>query len=356
MKTKLYLGEAIGLIMKTLPFLWVRLGSYAILGAGLLVYFGVIGGLAWVLGQLWAPLGIITFLAAFGGALGIVRWVTRYYFYMLSAAHAAVMTEVIVHGTTPDGSQVNYGKEQVTSRFRDTSIMFAVDRVVDGVVRVITRRVGNVMGILPIPGMQSLRQFMDRVARYSTAYIDKAILSLAYRDREPNVWKVAQDGVILYAQCWKPVLANAVALSLLSYVTFFAFLVLLGLPALAVGAALPFLRVGLAVMVIVGAWMLKLALADAYAMAATLLAFHRSIEGMVPDPAWQARLTQMTDKFGELARKAKDAVSTTVDRAPAGDGHPDVATEPVPNVSPPGHTTSPAGAPPTMPPPPPGAA
>jgi len=331
METKLYFGQAIGLITKTLPFLWVRLGSYAVLGAGLLVYFAIVGGLAWGLGQLWAPLGFIVFIAGFGGAFGIVRWVTRYYFYLLNAAHAAVMTEFI-YDRVPDGSQVNYGKEQVTSRFRDTSIMFAVDRVVDGVVRMITRTVANVVSILPIPGLDGLKKFLDRVARFSTGYIDKAILTLAYRDREPNVWKVAQDGVILYAQCWKPILANAVVLTLLSYVQFFLFLVILGLPALAIGAALPSLQIGLAIMVIVGAWMLKLAVSDAFAMAATLLAFHRSIEGMVPDPTWQARLENMSDKFRQLKDKAVGAMKT---EAAGGDGelsHAPVSASPSPTT------------------------
>ncbi len=318
MNIKFYLGEAFGLILKTTPFLWVRLGSYAVLGVGLLVYFAVVGGLAWVLGQLWAPLGFIVFFASFVGGWGIVRWATRYYFYLLKAAHAAVMTEFIAYGRGPEGSQIAYGKEQVTSRFRDTSIMFAVDRLVDGVVKTVTRTVGNVLDVLPIPGMDGLRNIFERVAKYSTTYIDEAILTRAYREDEPNVWKVAQDGVILYAQCWRPILANAAALTLLSAVSFFLFLILLGLPAVALGAVLPGLRIGLAVFVIVGAWMLNLALADAYAMAATLLAYHRSTEGMTPDPTWQARLEEMSDQFGELRRKASEAFTPKAsEKAPA---------------------------------------
>lgn len=309
MKTKLYLGEAVGLVVKTAPFMAVRVGSYAVLAAGLMVYFGVIGGVAWMLGQLWSVLGVITFLAGVGGAFGIVHWVTRYYFHLLRAAHTAVMTEFIVYGRGPTGSQVAHGKAEVMSRFRDTSILFAVDRLVAGIVRTVTRTVGNVMRILPIPGLDGLRTFLNRVARYSTTYIDEAILSLAYRDREENVWKVAQDGVILYAMCWKPVLANAVVLTLLSYVQFFLFLVLLGIPALALGAVLPSLQVMLGVGVLVGAWMLKLAVADAFSLASTLLAFHRSIEGVVPDPTWQGRLEGMTGKFKELTAKAREKVA-----------------------------------------------
>lgn len=308
MDVKFYLGEAFRLVLKTTPFLWIRLGSYALLGLGLMVYFGVVGGLAWVLGQLWGPLGVITFIAGFGGALGLVRWATRYYFYLLKAAHAAVMTEFIVYGRGPQASQVEYGRQQVKDRFRDTSIMFGVDRVLDGVVRTINRTFASVMNLLPIPGMDSLKAFIRRVSKFSTTYIDEAILTRAYKEREPNVWQVAQDGVILYAQCWKPILANAVALTLLSYVEFFLFLIVLGLPALALGTVLPSLKIALGIGVLVGAWMLKLALADAYAMAATLLAYHRSTEGMTPNPEWQAKLENASDKFRELKQKAMSHV------------------------------------------------
>jgi hypothetical protein len=236
------------------------------------------------------------------------------------------MTEFIVHGRGPTGSQLAYGKEQVTSRFKDTSIMFAIDQVLDGVVRAFNRTFASVTDLLPLPGMDALQQFVRRVTRFSTTYIDEAILSRAYAQKEENVWAVAKDGVILYAQCWKPILANAVALTLLSYVEFFAFLVVLGVPAVAIGALVPGLGVALGIAVLLGAWMLKLALADAYALAATLLAYHRSTAGVEPDPAWQARLDQVSDQFRTLTEKAADTVRgagpATADTVPSSDGAP----------------------------------
>lgn len=49
-----------------------------------------------------------------------------------------------------------------------------------------------------------------RVSRFATTCIDEAILTRAYAQDQENVWAVAKDGVILYAQYWKPILANAV--------------------------------------------------------------------------------------------------------------------------------------------------
>jgi hypothetical protein len=309
MEVKLYLGEALGLIVKTLPFIWIRLGTYALLGIGLGLYFAVAGGVAWLLGQVLAPLGIIVFLIAWGGAWALVQWASRYFFYLLRAAHTAVMTEHIVYGRGPAGSQVAYGKQQVMDRFRDTSIMFAVDQVIDGVVRNINRTFARLTRILPIPGQKNLNKIVSQVTKFATTYIDEAILSRAYQYREQNVWAVAQDGVILYAQAWKPVLANAAALTVISFLEMALVLVILGIPAIAVGALFPLLRVPLGVLVLLGVWMFKLAVSDAYALAATLLAYHRATAGVAPNPEWQARLEQGSDKFRQLRDRATEAMA-----------------------------------------------
>ncbi|MFB6275482.1 MAG: hypothetical protein ABEI32_04960 [Halothece sp.] len=311
MGVKLYLREAIGLIVKTMPFIWIRLGSYALLGLGLAVYLAVAGGVAWLLGQALSLLGVIVFLIALGGAWVLVQWAQRYFFYLLQAAHIAVMTEYIVYGQAPKGSQVQYGKQQVQDRFRDTSIMFAVDELIDGVVQGINRSFAQLTQILPIPNLENLNAIVERVSKFATTYIDEAILSRAYQYREKNVWAVAQDGVILYAQAWKPVLANAVALTVINYLEMAVVLVILGVPAIILGALIPVaaIRTLLGVLVIVGVWMFKLAVSDAYAMAATLLAYHRSTEDMEPNPEWQERLTGISDQFRNLCDRAANAVS-----------------------------------------------
>ena len=355
---KLYLGEALTLLGKTLPFIWVRLGSYAVLGLGLLVYFGVLAGIGLLLGRLWAPLGFIFFLIAIGGAFAIIRWASRYYFHLLRAAHTAVMTEFIVYGRGPDGGQLAYGRKAVMDRFTDTSILFAVDVLVEGAVKAFVRTFARVASILPIPGMRGFGNLVERVALMSTTYVDEAVLSRAYKEREQSVWKVAYDGVLLYAQAWKPILTNAVVLTLIGYVEFVLLLVILGIPALAIAAVFPGLSVALGVFVLVGAWMIKLAVADAFSLAATLIAYHRSTEGMTPNEEWKAKLEGVSDRFRELGQKAvADAGRRSGPAAsmvpgttgtPDGPGAPPAAPTPegpaAPDASPP---PAPPSAPPT---------
>lgn len=301
---KIYLAEAISLVMKTLPIVWVRLGSYMLLGLALGVYAAIFGGIGWLLSQLWAPLGVVLFVAAIGGAFWIVQLAGKYWFHLLRAAHTAVLTEFITTGKGPTTGQLEYGRQQVMSRFTDTSILFGVGLLVDGVVKFVVRTFTRIASILPVPGMDSLGKFLQRVAALSTTYVDEAILSRAYQYREQNVWAVAKEGVVLYAQSWKPILANAVVLALLSYAEFVIFLIILGLPAVAIGAAVPSLGPALGVAALIGAWMLKLALSDAVSLAATLLAYHRATEGVEPNAEWVAKLEGASDKFRELGRKA----------------------------------------------------
>ena len=301
---KIYLGEAISLVMKTLPIVWLRLGSYLLLGLALGIYAAIFGGIGYLLSQLWAPLGVVLFVAAIGGAFWIVQLAGKYWFHLLRAAHTAVLTEFITTGKGPTTGQLEYGRQQVMSRFTDTSILFGVGLLVDGVVKFVVRTFTRIASILPVPGMDSLGKFLQRVAAMSTTYVDEAILSRAYQHREQNVWAVAKEGVVLYAQSWKPILANAVVLALLSYAEFVIFLIILGLPAVAIGAAVPSLGPALGVAALIGAWMLKLALSDAVSLAATLLAYHRATEGVEPNAEWVAKLEGASDKFRELGRKA----------------------------------------------------
>lgn len=306
----LYFGEAFKLIGKTLPFIWIRLGSYLVLGLALGLIFGLAGGLSWMLAKLWAPLGFIVFLIAFGGAFGLMKWASRYYFYLLKAAHTAVMTEIIVTGQSPVGSQLAYGKAQVISRFKDTSIMFGVDQLLDGIVKAVIRNFARLAEILPIPGLDSLMGVLQRIALASSTYIDEAILSRAYAKREQNVWKVAHEGVTLYAQAWKPILMNAVVLAILSYLEFLIWLIVLAIPAVALALAFPALKLALGIGVVIMAVMIKLAVSDAFAMAATLLAYHRATEGLEPNPEWQAKLERVSGKFSELGQRAASAVTS----------------------------------------------
>ncbi len=45
---KFYVLEAFNLLLKTMPFILIRLGTYALLGLGLSFYLAIAGGIAWL--------------------------------------------------------------------------------------------------------------------------------------------------------------------------------------------------------------------------------------------------------------------------------------------------------------------
>ncbi|GAC1636566.1 MAG: hypothetical protein NVS4B8_00020 [Herpetosiphon sp.] len=307
---------AVNLLTRTMPFLWTRLGVYLLFGLAMAIYLGIAFGVAYILYKLIPLVGIIFFIIAYGAVVPIYRLAENYFFYLLKAAHVAVMTEILVRGDLPPGSnQIEWGKQAVLSRFRDTSIMFGVNQLVSGVVRVVTNSVANIMNFLPIPDIDVLSRFITLLVNYSTKYIDMAVLSRAYMTNEPNVWATASEGVVLYAQAWKPILKNSVWLAALSFGSFVIAMIVLGIPALVLALILPKLLVF--AIVVIMALMLKVGVGDTYALASTLITYHANTASMVASPEWTARLNGLSDKFKQLQTNAASFTQPPHTAAPA---------------------------------------
>jgi len=310
MSAKLYLGQAFKLVFKTMPVLIARLTTGALVALGLIVYAIIAIAVAVGAAALWEPLGFLVGIPAVIG-FGWLIWYTQVnHLYLLRAAHAAVLTYRIRHGRAPDGGQVAFGKRQVRDRFGSPNAMYRVDRKLSRTVRRFNRQFTRGLNRLPIPGAQVLHRIMSRLSSMMTQHIDQAILSRAYVQTEDDPWTVARDGMVLYAQAWKPVLANSLALSVLGIVEFIILLAILALPVLAVASVASLaVTIGFAVAAFIIAYMLKVAVSDAFSLAATLLAFHKATEGVEPDPVWRDRLDQAINPFGDLVRQAQTAVA-----------------------------------------------
>ena len=188
--------------------------------------------------------------------------------------------------------------------------MFVVDELVSGVVRGFTRTIYNIASWLPGDTLQTLVQILNRIIWFATTYIDEAVLARSfYEDEQDNGWANARDGVVLYAMRWKPILMNAVALMILSYIPFIVAFVLFSLP---VGALISIFSQQLAgwslIILLLLSWMVKVAIGDSFAMIAMIATYHRETAGVQPDAEMAAKLDGISDKFQELARKAGEAI------------------------------------------------
>jgi len=304
---------------KTLPCVLAIVGMNALFGLGAIIYYSIVFGLAYLTRNI-ALLPLIIIVAGLGGSWAMYKAFHRYVIYLMRAGHIAVMAELLQKGQLPAGtSQLNWGKDQVKNRVKETSVLFVVDTLVNGVVVKITDMVGGILNILPVDAVHQLTRALKAVVRTATSFIDEAILARAFIKRDENIFKVAQDGTILYAMAWKPILTNAAGLALFSWASLAIFLILALPVGFLVNAILPNTLLPVAV-VIALAYLGKASLGDTFALATTIAAYHHETKDLVPSAEWDARLTQASDKFRELKNKAVDTMkgkTTTVETAKA---------------------------------------
>jgi len=323
--SSLRLGQAFGLLMRTLPILLIRLGVTVAFWVVALIYLAIVGYVAFLIAQAVEFLGFIIFIVALISVIPIYNLAYRYFFYMIKAAHIAVMSELLVHGKLKaSGGQLQYGRERVMERFGEMNAMFVIDELVHGVVRSFTRTVYNVARWIPGDTVEALVRILNRVIEYSMSYIDEAVLARSFWVEEQNVWENARDGVVLYAMSWRPILMAAVSLTVLSFLPgLVAFLVFAAPIGFLVSLINPQLAGWTIIFLLLFAWLIKVAIGDAFAVAAIITNYYEETKAMQPDAEMAARLDQVSDAFGDLKKRAQDAMSSKEQTSAAGmDGTP----------------------------------
>lgn len=329
-----YSTKAMSLVRQTLPYLGVNAVVYGVFFVASLIWFSVFGGLAFLIGTKVPVIGVVLAVIALGAFGGLLKWAQRYVLYMVKGAHISAMTELIKGGTLPDGKgQFEYGKEVVQTRFKDVSVLFALDVLIDGALRALQRSVLRIASWLPLPqSANGLIKIATSIMNRSLTYVDEAILSYAVYREEENVWNSARHGIILYAQCYKPILITAAKVWLLGrvllFLVFLLYLAAFGGLAYLMGSTVA--TVVAVILAFIAAWSTMAIFFEPFALAYTLTTFHYEIAGVVPNPEWEARLGKVSSKFRELVGKAKehgaDALEFTPAPAPGSVAHSHVGT------------------------------
>ena len=305
-------GRALGLMIRTLPFVLLRLAIYFGAALAYVLVTGTGAGIGWGIGgfgdgdfqagaTLWG--GVVGF-----GLVAAVMYLAReYILYIVKAGHIAVLIKLLDGEPMPEGrSQITYAREEVTKRFAQASVLFGVDQLVKGVLRAITGLVRGIVSFLPIPGARQLVSILQAFLRIAVGFIDEVILAYAIRTKSENAWESARTGLVLYAQNYKPMLKNAAWLALFVYgLSFVVFLVMLAPAALAVYLIPGAWSAGGIVFALIFAWAVKAALLEPFAITCMMDVYFRTIAGQVPDPAWEAKLESLSGKFGKLTEKAR---------------------------------------------------
>ncbi len=315
-KDKKPFSTAVGLTTRTMPFLLLNVVVYGLFFLGTVIWLTVFGGIAFLTAERIPLVAIIAFIIGVGGPWPLIRLFRRYILYMVQGAHIAVSTKLLLEGSIPDGKgQIEYGRESVKALFRDVSILFLLDRLIDGTVKTFTRRFVRIVDMLPLGGaVSSIARIGATIINRSLSYVDEAILSYAVAKDQPNVWRSGRHGLILYAQAYKPILGTAVKIWLLGRLFWLAALLLIGVPGILLTLAfVPTMEMQflIQIIVVVGALilasMLEKALFEPFAMIYTLTAYHRAIDGLEVNAVWDRRLQNVSKRFRELVGKAQEA-------------------------------------------------
>ena len=310
------IGAAFGLMLRTLPFIGLRLLVYLGITLGYVLITGMGAGIGYGIGSLGGA-DARAGGAVWGGILGFVMfgglmyWAREYILYLVKAGHLAVLVDMIDGKELPSGkSQLGYGTDVVKQRFAQSSVLFGVDRLIKGVVRAISGMARGVLTALPLPGMQNLAGMLQGFLRVALGFVDELILARMIRSGSTDPWSAARDSLILYGQNYKVMLKNAAWLALIIYgLSFLIFLVML-IPAgllmyllPGTGSALTF------AFALLLAWSVKAGVLEPFAITCMMQVYFKAIEGQQPNSEWDERLDKLSSKFRKLKERAVDTVS-----------------------------------------------
>ncbi len=306
-------ARAISMVLRTLPFIILRLVVYAAIASAYLFAVGTGAGIGWLLGRVTSVEGAAG--GAFWGALigfgltsAILYLLREYLLYLVKAAHIAVLVELLDRKSIPAGqNQLSYGGASVRAHFTQSSVLFGLDQLIKGVIGVIAGLRRGVAGMLPIPALQTLMNIINAVMRMSLTYVDEIILAYLLRTRSDNPFAAAQDGPVLYAQNYRHLLKNAAWLTLLIWLASFGLFLIFLSPAAAQLAMFP--RAAsewVFLFAFLFAWAIKKAVMEPIAIAALCQVYFAAIAGQTPDPKWRGRLDECLARFRELGKKAAD--------------------------------------------------
>lgn len=117
--------------------------------------------------------------------------------------------------------------------------MFALDLLIEGIVRAFNRTLDWIAGLIPIPGLNSIMAVVNRIIYAATTYIDETIFSYNLARGDENVWRSSKDAIIYYAQNSKEILKTGIWIVILDKVLTAVARVLMLAPAFVITLLLP---------------------------------------------------------------------------------------------------------------------
>lgn len=314
------IGRSLGAVLRSWPFLLVRIALYAVISLTYLFLMGAGAGVGYGVGHVSSDPGTPAFGAVVGGVVGfgaawfLLRLLAEYILYVVKAGHVAVLLRLLEGKDVPSAAeQISYARSVVEARFGEASTLFVMDQLIKAALRTISRLLGGIAMLLPIPGLRGLFAFLNMVLAMALTYADEVVLAYNIRSGVNDPWETSRRGLVLYAQNGRNILKNAFWLSLIVWgIGIVVFVVMLS-PAATIVYSMPGQFAGWSfVAAIVLAWGFVAAVVEPFAIACLMQAYFKAIEGQEPDPEWDARLSNASRQFREI----KDRALASIDGRP----------------------------------------
>lgn len=169
-------------------------------------------------------------------------------------------------------------------------------------------RIGDFLNV--IPGAKYVISIVSMILGIALNYIDEAVLSrvMKYKKEDENVdvWKTSADGIVLYAQSWKSMIATSAGVAIFTILlTVVSFLIVL-FPLLAFvqwiapGSALSFLAYVSAATISLA---VKKAFVDPVATISMIRTYHTKTAGVTPRIDLKEQMVSVSRKFRELVSR-----------------------------------------------------
>jgi hypothetical protein len=285
----------------TIGFCWLKLAlgiADVLIGA---VLFAVVMGIAALTAS--GEVGAVM-LFIWMGAWGAIHWMIQHYVgYLLKAGHVAAIAQAFKDGSLPS-NPVAFGKDRVRERFLTANVYFVIDRLVAGAVKQLQRLLGKALGLFGnLPGGDTIKKIGDLFISISLGYIDECCLGYTFYHSEQNVYKSAADGVVVYAQNWKPLLKDA---AITTFVVLLTIVAVTLLSFVLVGGLFRLMDWNMLVAVILSlllSFSVRYAFVDSWILVKMMSSYFNAASTTVITFDLYGKLSNMSSKFKELFRK-----------------------------------------------------
>jgi hypothetical protein len=300
--------EGAARVLRTFPFLLIRVAVYLGIAAAFVVAAGGGAGIGWAIGAIGGATGRAP--GAFWGMVGglaligtILWWLREYLLFLVEAGHVAALVRDPATAPTYFG-QVGHALSIVQQRFREVRTLHAAEQLVRGTTASLVETanipatlLGTRVSLPPAP--------TSAILRSALRFMNDVVLSRPLRTASKNPWPELRDALALLAENQTALFSKAAILAILATGVVLVFFILALIPASGLAASFPGApRAGTILLAGVFAWSFKQAVINPFLVAIMIDEFSRTTRGQSADPRVQETLALASPQYREIEARA----------------------------------------------------